>query len=99
MRHASAASLSRIEDLLAALRADPRLKEKTRGVFYVGARAFLHFHEDPAGLFADIRPGSEWERLPVNTQAERCLLLRVVQTPTPALPRKRGRVRVGAPRL
>ena len=29
--------------------------EKKRGVFYFKSRAFLHFHEDPKGMFADIR--------------------------------------------
>jgi hypothetical protein len=31
----------------------------------------LHFHEDPAGFFADARLGPAWTRLPVNTAAER----------------------------
>jgi hypothetical protein len=47
------------------------LKERKRGVFYRGSVAFLHFHEDPAGLFADVRTGADWERVPVNTPTEK----------------------------
>jgi len=40
-------------------------------VFYRGGRAFLHFHEDSAGLFADVRPaGPDFERFRVETEAE-----------------------------
>ena len=38
---------------------------------YIGAAAFLHFHEDPAGLFADLRTVVNWDRFPVNAQAQR----------------------------
>jgi hypothetical protein len=41
----------------------------------VKSRAFLHFHEDPAGLFADVRTAPVWERCPVNTRAEQKSLL------------------------
>jgi hypothetical protein len=79
MKHASPSSLDTLEELLFALRALPALKEKARGVFYLTSRAFLHFHEDPAGLFADLRLAAEFERFPVNTQSERRALLRKVQ--------------------
>ena len=71
MIHPQSAALDALEDLLAELRRLPGLVEKKRGVFYRKSKAFLHFHEDPAGLFADIRPNAEWERLPVNTAEER----------------------------
>ena len=80
MKHATAASLDRLEEVLARLRDFGALKEKARGVFYVRGKAALHFHEDPAGLFADIRTGAEWERIAVNTAAERAGLLRRVGT-------------------
>jgi hypothetical protein len=35
----------------------------------------LHFHEDRAGLFADLRQGGEWRRLPVNGSDDRARLL------------------------
>ena len=79
MRHARAEDLDRLEPLLARLRALPRLTEKSRGVFYVKGRAFLHFHADPAGLFADVRAGDgDFERLRVDDAAgAKALLERV----------------------
>ena len=71
MRHAGDTALDTLEDLLAELRCMPGLVEKKRGIFYRRARAFLHFHEDPAGIFADLRLADAWQRLPVNTLAER----------------------------
>ena len=43
-------------------------------MFYRRSAAFLHFHEDPAGFFADVRIGPGWLRLPATTAAsgERC---------------------------
>jgi hypothetical protein len=79
MKHATAASLDRLEELLGKLRGFGALKEKSRGVFYLRGKAALHFHEDPAGLFADIRTGAEWERAAVNTGAEQARLLRRVR--------------------
>jgi hypothetical protein len=79
MKHASSAALDALEELLARLRALPALKEKARGTFYLKSRAFLHFHEDPAGLFADLRTGVAFERYPVDTRAGRESLLRKIQ--------------------
>ncbi len=59
MKHATLAALATLEPILQRLRAYPQLKERRHGVFYLRSRAFLHFHEDPAGLFADIRPPTE----------------------------------------
>jgi hypothetical protein len=78
VKHATAAGLAEIEGLLGQLRQIPGLVEKRPGVFYRKSRAFLHFHEDPAGLFADYRPGEEWLRLPVGTAAEQAALLAAV---------------------
>ena len=76
MKHATAASLDRLEPLLAEIRGFAWLKEKSRGVFYRGSRATLHFHEDPAGLFADLRLTGDWQRLPVNSFSEQAALMR-----------------------
>lgn len=79
MKHAGATALDQLEPLLAEIRALPGLKEKSRGVFYRGGKAFLHFHEDPAGLFADVRwVGTEFERLRVETEGERGVFLAAV---------------------
>ncbi len=61
MKHAGPATLDAVEPLLAQLRALGALRETKRGVFYLKSRAFLHFHEDPAGLFADLRPPGQAE--------------------------------------
>ncbi len=71
MRHAGPAALDRLEPMLAELRGLGVLRETSRGVFYLKARAFLHFHEDAAGLFADIRPPGQaaFERIQVDGEA------------------------------
>lgn len=80
MKHAMPAALDRLEPLLRELRGCDGLREKSRGTFYRGSRAFLHFHEDPAGLFADVRlSGSDFSRLRVATARERRSLLAAVR--------------------
>lgn len=69
MRHARAEALDRLEPLLADLRVLPGLAEKSRGVFYRRGKAFLHFHEDPTGLFADLRNAEGDDRLEVTAEA------------------------------
>jgi hypothetical protein len=75
MKHATDKALELLEDLLERVRARDGLKEKSGGVFYRKSRAFLHFHEDPTGLYADLRVTGEFERYPVNTDSERAALL------------------------
>lgn len=81
MRHARQEALDTLEPLLTALRALPGLTEKARGVFYRKSKAFLHFHEDPNGLFADLRiEGSgDFERIDVTRAAGRSALLAAVE--------------------
>jgi hypothetical protein len=68
MRHARPPALDQLEPLLERLRQIASLKERARGVFYLKSKAFLHFHEDPAGLFADIRSadGRDFERIQMD---------------------------------
>lgn len=76
MKHAGPAALDQLEPLLNDLRALEGLKEKARGVFYRRSRAFLHFHEDPSGLYADLRlVGDDFERFRVQDETERAALL------------------------
>jgi hypothetical protein len=75
MKHATPKTLRVLQPILRTIRRHEKLTERTLGVFYRGSRAFLHFHEDPAGLFADIRVSADWERLPVNTASERRALV------------------------
>lgn len=81
MRHARPAALAQLEPLLAELRSLRGLVEKGRGVFYRKGRAFLHFHEDPSGLFADVRDeaGVEFDRLNVRDQPGRARLIAVAR--------------------
>ena len=78
MKHADAATLAVLSDLIENLRKRSALVEKQLGVFYTKSRAFLHFHQDPAGLFADLRDGGDWQRFPVNNPDECAMLLAAV---------------------
>lgn len=80
MKHAGPNSLDRLDPLLARLRQLPGLREKGRGTFYRGSRAFIHFHEDPTGLFADVRFDRDFERLRVTTVKEQDRLLQRVRS-------------------
>jgi len=71
MRHARPTDLDRLEPLLDKLRRVAGLKEKSRGTFYRGSRAFLHFHEHDGGFFADVRFTDDFERFPVTSAAEK----------------------------
>lgn len=75
MRHAGPATLARISPLLEELRARPALREMRPGVFYLKSRAFLHFHDDPTGIFADVRLAAEFVRLPVTSSSQQSDLL------------------------
>ena len=80
VKHADSTALEVIEDLLSDLRATDGLVERKSGIFYRRSRAFLHFHQDPNGLYADVRLDIDGDfiRMPVSTRTERALLLREV---------------------
>lgn len=77
MRHAGLEALSTLTDLLSAIRARGP-KEPRLGIFYRKGKAWLHFHEDKAGLFADLRVSMEWERFRVSGAEERAHLLTLI---------------------
>jgi hypothetical protein len=79
MKHAGAAVLDQLEPLLDRIRAAGVLREKSRGVFYLKSRAYLHFHEDPAGIFVDIRPagGKDFDRLKLDADVEAEIMTRI----------------------
>jgi hypothetical protein len=79
MKHAGAEALDRLEPLLAQIRLLPKLKEKKRGLFYLGGRSLLHFHEDPAGLFADLAWRGQDTRLRVSEPGEQQRLLQAIE--------------------
>ena len=78
MKHAGAAALDKLEPLLAQIRALPGLREKKRGIFYLKGRSLLHFHEDPAGLFADLAAGGEDIRFGVDRPDEQRRLIEAI---------------------
>ena len=75
MKHAGSDALDRLEPLLAQIRRREALKEKSRGTFYRGSRAFLHFHEHGEEFFADMRLAEDFERFPATSASERRALL------------------------
>jgi hypothetical protein len=75
MKHAGMQALAQLAALLGNLRRLGQLAERAPGTFYLRSRAVLHFHEDPLGLFADMRTAGDWERFPVNTREEQNVLL------------------------
>ena len=78
MKHAGATDLDQLESLLTRLREFSLLQERSRGVFYLKSKPFLHFHSDAAGLFADLRAGEEFDRYRVSTAVERTALFKRV---------------------
>jgi hypothetical protein len=76
MKHAGTQALDALDDLLGEIRSFEGLKEKKRGAFYRKSSGFLHFHEDPAGFFADLKIDDEYQRFRVSTASERKALVR-----------------------
>jgi len=79
VRHATPATLDAIEPLLAGIRKVAALRERQQGIFYLKSIAYLHFHEDPAGLFADVKIGGSWKRLEVSSARAKKELLAAVR--------------------
>ncbi len=61
------------------LRKFPQLRERERGYFSRGSRAFLHFHEDAGDLYVDVRLDSAFQRVRVTNRNEQADLLSRVQ--------------------
>jgi len=78
MKHAGIAALVNLSGLLDQIRTRDGLKEKKLGIFYRKSKSFLHFHEDPEGIFADLSIGLDFDRYPVNTQKEWKALLSAI---------------------
>ena len=75
MRHATPEDLDRLEAVLAELRTLPTLRERKRGSFSRGSRAFLHFHEDAGDLYVDVRLDTAFQRMRVTGDAEQAEFL------------------------
>jgi uncharacterized beta-barrel protein YwiB (DUF1934 family) len=79
MKHAGANTLAALELVLRKVREHAVLVERTPGSFYRKSNAYLHFHEDPAGFFADIKlSGTGFTRLRVSTTQEQEHLLALI---------------------
>jgi hypothetical protein len=78
MKHAGTAALANLSGLLDQIRTRDGLKEKKFGIFCRKSKSFLHFHEDPEGIFADLSVGPDFDRYPVNTQKEWKALLSAI---------------------
>jgi len=79
VKHAGAGTLTALEPLLSKLRRQPVVTERTPVSFYLRSRAFLHFHEDVEGMFADIKlDGTEFTRVRVTTREEQAELVSLV---------------------
>jgi hypothetical protein len=70
VRHATQEDLDHVEALLGELRKIPQLRERKRGYFSRGSRAFLHFHEDDGDLYVDVRLDSKFQRMRVTSRSE-----------------------------
>jgi hypothetical protein len=75
MKHAGPDVIAQLEPLLVQLRDYSELNEKRPGVFYLKSRAFLHFHEDAKGLFADVKLTDDFARFPVSTEKQQRMLI------------------------
>jgi hypothetical protein len=69
------ATLDRIAPLLDALRAHPALSEVRPAEFMLDGRDFLHFHDEPEGVFADVRLAEGRVSMPVSSSAEQAEFL------------------------
>lgn len=77
MKHPGPHTLDELEPLLGKIRSFPGLTERKRGAFYRKSNGFLHFHEDPAGIFADLKESTgEFQRMRTTTASEQAALLK-----------------------
>ena len=79
MRHVTDEELDRLDDLLGELRRFEALRERKRGNFQLGSRAFLHFHADGDDLYADVRlDGVDFARHRVTRKDEQAGLVAAI---------------------
>jgi hypothetical protein len=81
VKHASESTLEGLSAFLDRLRSIDGLVEKRPGVFYRRSKAFLHFHEDPSGIFVDIRLNIDdpFTRLPVTTRSQESEIISTIK--------------------
>ena len=70
---------TRSSPLLRRVRQHVALTERTPGAFYLKSKAYLHFHEDPSGIYADVKlSGAEFTRVRATTPHEHEHLLALI---------------------
>ena len=69
------AALEQIAPLLDVLRANPALREVRPTAFHLDGRDFVHFHDEPGGVVADVRLTRGVVRMRVSTDPEQAELL------------------------
>jgi hypothetical protein len=69
------ATLDRIAPLLGVLRAHPALVEVRPTEFQLHGREFLHFHDEPDGVVADVRLAEGRMSMPVSSRSEQAEFL------------------------
>ena len=79
MKHVGKDAPAILVPVLKTLRERDALIERTPASFYLRSKAFVHFHEDAAGLFADLKEDLvSFTRYRVSTRTEqRAFLARV----------------------
>ena len=79
MKHAGANTLAALEPLLLRVREHAALVERTPGSFYRKSKAYLHFHGDPGGIYADIKlSGAAFTRVRATSAQEQEHLLSLI---------------------
>jgi len=79
VKHASHDTLMSLEPLLQKVRKQPSLVERTTGSFYRKSKAYLHFHQDPSGIYADVKLNfAEFTRIRATTPEEQARLLSLI---------------------
>lgn len=79
MKHAGEETLKKLDPFLEKIRLIPGLVEKKRGTFYKKSSAFLHFHEDPAGIFADVKVDGSFQRFSADTPAQQAQIIKAIK--------------------
>lgn len=80
MKHAGAETLRALEPVLDQIRRMPERIEKKPGIFYRKSSAYRHFHEDPAGIHADVKlDGAAFRRMPVSTPKQQATFIKTVR--------------------
>ena len=68
-------TLEHLAPLLVVLRGYSSLREVQSTVFHLDGRDFIHFHETPDGVVADVRLAKGQVRVQASTEAEQAELL------------------------